>query len=190
LSHEVSAAVRRLAVQRVARGERPSTVIASYGLCRTTIYRWLRAARAGGLDALAARRHPGTKPRVGFTEALDLRGALLGRTPGDHGLPGSLWTRRTVAALVRHRTGRRIGSLAAGRLLRRIGLDRRSPPAFAGAEGRPCVLLATDGRGAFLCTRVADPSRDALVRRVADSLARRAGRPVTLSFVVDAVPPP
>jgi hypothetical protein len=38
LSHETSEHIRRMAVRRVEQGERPSSVIASYGLCRTTIY--------------------------------------------------------------------------------------------------------------------------------------------------------
>jgi len=43
LSHETSETIRMMAVRRVREGERPSAVIASYGLCRTTIYHWLRA---------------------------------------------------------------------------------------------------------------------------------------------------
>ena len=30
-----------MAVERVQEGEAPSAVIASYGFCRTTIYKWL-----------------------------------------------------------------------------------------------------------------------------------------------------
>ena len=47
LSHETSETIRRLAVRRVKEGERPSSVIESYGLCRTTIYKWLKAERRG-----------------------------------------------------------------------------------------------------------------------------------------------
>ena len=35
-------------IRRLREGERPSAVIRAYGLCRTTIYRWLRAAQRGG----------------------------------------------------------------------------------------------------------------------------------------------
>jgi transposase-like protein len=46
-----------MAVERVREGEDSSTAIASYGFCRTTIYKWLRAARerGKGLRALVAR---------------------------------------------------------------------------------------------------------------------------------------
>ena len=59
LSHETSEQIRLMAVRRVRAGERPSAVIRSYGLCRTTIYKWLRAAKRGGEKALKARKHPG-----------------------------------------------------------------------------------------------------------------------------------
>lgn len=39
LSHETSETIRRMAVRRVRDGERPSDVIRSFGLCRTSIYR-------------------------------------------------------------------------------------------------------------------------------------------------------
>jgi hypothetical protein len=43
LSHEASETIRQMAVKRVLEGESPSAVMKSYGLCRTTIYPWLRA---------------------------------------------------------------------------------------------------------------------------------------------------
>jgi transposase len=53
-----------MAVRRVRAGERPSDVIRSYGLCRTSIYRWLRAARARGEEALASRKASGPPPKL------------------------------------------------------------------------------------------------------------------------------
>ena len=53
-----------MAVERVREGQAPRTVIASYGFCRTTIYKWLRHAssRGRGINALAARKGTG-RPR-------------------------------------------------------------------------------------------------------------------------------
>jgi len=67
LSHEVSEHIRVMAVRRVRAGERPSAVIGSYGLCRTTIYKWLRAARRGGESAA---RQSGWKSRDGESEVV------------------------------------------------------------------------------------------------------------------------
>ena len=73
LSHEASEAIRRLAVQRVKDGERPSDVIKSFGLCRTTIYKWLEADRGGGEEALKARKHPGPEPKLSPSQKLKVR---------------------------------------------------------------------------------------------------------------------
>jgi transposase len=59
LTHEASETIRILAVRRVREGERPRAVMQSYGLCRTTIYRWLRAAARGGETALQSRKASG-----------------------------------------------------------------------------------------------------------------------------------
>lgn len=58
LSHEMSAKIRHMAVQRVREGEKPSVRIKSFGLSRTCIDPWIRAARTNGVHALAARKHP------------------------------------------------------------------------------------------------------------------------------------
>ena len=37
-----------MAVERMREGEAPSAVIASYGFCHATIYKWLTKAKRGG----------------------------------------------------------------------------------------------------------------------------------------------
>ena len=76
LSHETSETIRRLAVRRVQEGERPSSVIESYGLCRTTIYKWLRTARRGGeaARAVAGARVDRRFSRVGAPPRLTISG--------------------------------------------------------------------------------------------------------------------
>ena len=64
LDHRTLEAIRLMAVERVREGERPSSVIASFGFHRTTIYRWLEAASKPGvgLSALRSRlRIPGAE---------------------------------------------------------------------------------------------------------------------------------
>src|SRR4030042_1665753 len=85
LSHETSEHFRIMAVRRVREGERPSSVIRSYGLCRTTIYRWLRAAVRGGERALKARKHPGRKPTLSPKHRLRVRRWIDGRDPRSYG---------------------------------------------------------------------------------------------------------
>src|SRR5260370_17760615 len=64
LDHKTLEEIRRMAVERVREGEVPSAVIASYGFCRTTIYRWLRTAKGRGRGLAALRSRKGTgRPR-------------------------------------------------------------------------------------------------------------------------------
>jgi len=53
LSHKALEHMRMLAVKRVVEdGEAPSEVMKSLGLCRTSIYRWLRKYEDQGIEAL------------------------------------------------------------------------------------------------------------------------------------------
>src|SRR3989442_7454512 len=100
LSHETSETIRRLAVQRVKDGEAPSSVIKSYGLCRTTIYKWLRAERRGGATALTARKNSGQKPAVGPRQQQHVRPRIKREGPRDYGFDLTLWTPAGSAPLV------------------------------------------------------------------------------------------
>src|SRR3974390_667087 len=62
--HRTLEAIRLMAVERVRDGERPSSVIASFGFNRTTIYRWLEVASKPGVGLSALRSRPATgRPR-------------------------------------------------------------------------------------------------------------------------------
>jgi transposase len=127
LSHELSEHIRLMAVRRVQAGEAPSAVIHSYGLCRTTIYRWLRAARRGGEESLKARRHPGRKPLLSPRQKLQVRGWINGKDPRQYGFDFGLWTRRIVAALIEEKFGVRLGVTAVGRLLAELDITPQKP---------------------------------------------------------------
>jgi transposase len=81
LSHETSETIRRRAVRRVHEGERPSEVIKSYGLCRTSIYRWLRAEKRRGPGRAAIAQSPGA-PRQA-DRARETTGAHVGLREGS-----------------------------------------------------------------------------------------------------------
>ena len=127
LSHETSETIRRLAVRRVQEGEAPSAVIKSYGLCRTTIYKWLKRARRGGEAALTARRHPGRKPALAPRQKLQVRSWINGKDPRQYGFDFGLWTRQIVAALIEQKCGVRLGVTAVGRLLAELDITPQKP---------------------------------------------------------------
>jgi transposase len=122
LSHETSETIRLMAVRRVREGEPPSAVIRSYGLCRTTIYRWLRAERRGGEEALKARKHPGRKPTLSPKQKLQVRRWISGKDPRQYGSDFGLWTRQIVAELIEQKFGLRLGVTAVGRLLAELDI--------------------------------------------------------------------
>jgi transposase len=62
--HRTLEAIRLMAVERVRDGERPSSVIASFGFSRTTIYKWIAAASQPGIGMEALHARPVTgRPR-------------------------------------------------------------------------------------------------------------------------------
>ena len=48
--HRTLEAIRMMAVERVCEGERPSSVVASFGFSRTTIYKWIKRHQRQALD--------------------------------------------------------------------------------------------------------------------------------------------
>jgi transposase len=127
LSHEMSEKIRRMAVQRVREGEKPSVVIKSFGLSRTCIYPWLRAARTKGACALAARKHPGRKPTLTPQHKARVRRWISGKDPRQYGFDFGLWTRKIVAALIQEKLGVTLGVTAIGRLLHELGITPQKP---------------------------------------------------------------
>jgi transposase len=127
LSHETSETIRLLAVRRVKEGETPSRVIQSFGLCRTTIYKWMKAAKRGGEAALKARKHPGRTPALTPRRKLQVRRWITGKDPRQYGFDFGLWTRQIVAALIEQRFGVRMGVTAVGRLLAELDITPQKP---------------------------------------------------------------
>ena len=127
LSHETSEEIRRMAVQGVKEGEKPSVVIKSFGLGRTSIYRWLRAERKNGAQGLAARKHPGSKPTLTPRQRLRVRRWICGNDPRQHGFDFGLWTRKIVAALIKEKMGVALGLTTVGRLLHQMDITPQKP---------------------------------------------------------------
>jgi transposase len=127
LSHEVSEEIRRTAVQRVRDGEDPSDVIASYGLCRTSIYRWLRADERGGAEALASKKALGPTRLLTPSEEAKVRTWICGRDPRQYGFDFGLWTRQVVLDLIAQKFKKRLSQNSVGRLLWRIGITPQKP---------------------------------------------------------------
>ena len=119
--------MRIMAVRRVREGESPSSVMKSYGLCRTTIYRWLRVERKSGEVALKSRKASGRPPKLSEKEKRQVRRWICGRDPRQYGFDFGLWTRKIVAELIVEKFGKTIGVTAVGRLLLELGITPQKP---------------------------------------------------------------
>jgi transposase-like protein len=65
LDHNTLEHIRIQAVRRVIEdGKSPGEVMRGYGLCRTTIYPWLRDFKDKGWEALAESIHQGPEPKM------------------------------------------------------------------------------------------------------------------------------
>jgi transposase len=89
---------RRRAVELMHKGEAPAVIARILGVCRTSLYRW-RAAAAAGPDGLAAKPHPGPRPRLSVEQLAELEG-LLTQGPKAQGWRNELWTAARVAELI------------------------------------------------------------------------------------------
>lgn len=127
--HKTLEAIRLMAVERVRDGEKPSAVMASYGLCRTTIYKWLRAASkpGAGMEALRSRPATGRPRRLSARQEQQVFRWVNGRDPRQYGLDFGLWTRSIVADLIERKFEVKLGLTAVGALLARLGLTPQKP---------------------------------------------------------------
>src|SRR3974390_3006528 len=102
LDHKTLEEIRLMAVERVGEGEDPTAVIASYGFCRPTIYKWWRAAKGRGRGVAALRSRKGTgRPRK-LTKSQERRVFrwINGRDPRQYGFGFGLWTCNVVAEFI------------------------------------------------------------------------------------------
>jgi len=99
LDHKTLEEIRRVSVERVREGEDPSAVIASYGFCRTTIYKWLNAVkgRGRGLAALRSRKGTGRPRKLAAVQERQVFRWINGKDPRQYGFDFGLWTRQVVA---------------------------------------------------------------------------------------------
>jgi transposase len=135
LTHQSLEDIRQMAVRRVREGERPSAVIASYGLCRTTIYKWLRAERWGGVEALKSRKATGRPPVLTEKQQMKVVEWLCGKDPRQYGFDFGLWTRQIVAELIERKFKKKLSVASVGRLLHAWGITPQKP--LRRAAGRP-----------------------------------------------------
>ena len=129
MDHRTLEEIRKMAVERVREGERPSAVIASYGFHRCVIYRWLKAAngRGKGIKALAARKGTGRPRKLTPGQEQQVFRWINGKNPMQYGFDFGMWTRQIVRELVEKKFDVSLSLASVGALLARLGLTAQKP---------------------------------------------------------------
>jgi transposase len=128
LDHKTLEHMRMLAIRRVVEdGEAPSDVMKSLGLCRTSIYPWLRKYEAEGIEALVEKIAQGPEPKLTEKQRQQVKRWILGKDPRQYGFDFGLWSRRIVQSLLQEKMGIELGLTAVGRLLASLNITPQKP---------------------------------------------------------------
>lgn len=121
--------IRLMAVARMLEGEKVTTVMASYGLCRTTAYKWLAKARGRGRGqrCLLARKGTGRTPKLTRTQKSQVFRWVNGKNPMQYGFDFALWTRSLVRELILQKFNISLSVTSVGNLLAELNLTPQKP---------------------------------------------------------------
>ena len=95
---------RKLAIRKVLDGRTQADVADFLGVHAVAVAEWMRAYRAGGDAALAAKPTPGRPPFLSDEQEAEVRSGLL-KKPTDFGFRTDLGTAARVAQLIRDKPG-------------------------------------------------------------------------------------
>ena len=121
--------MRLLAVRRMAEGERPDDVAASFGMHRSWAYKIRAQARGRGRGVRVLRSRKGTgRPRK-LTPAQEQQVFrwINGKNPMQYGFDFGLWTRNLVRDLVERKFGLTLSLASVGTMLARLNLTPQKP---------------------------------------------------------------
>lgn len=129
LDHKTLEEMRMLAVKRMAEGEHPEEVAASFGLHRTWAYKVRAQARGRGrgIRMLVSRKATGRPRKLTRGQERQIFGWINGKNPYQHGFEFTLWTRSLVRELIEREFGVRLSLASVGTLLARLGFSVQKP---------------------------------------------------------------
>jgi transposase len=129
LAHNTLEEMRILAVQRMAEGEHPNDVAASFGMHRSWAYKIRAQARGRGRGVRALRSTKGTgRPRtLTPTQEQRVMRWVNGKNPMQYGFDFGLWTRNLVRELVRQKFDVTLSLASIGAMLARLNLTPQKP---------------------------------------------------------------
>ena len=121
--------IRMMAVERMLGGEDVTTVMANYGLCRTTAYKWLAKVRGRGRGkrCLVARKGTGRTPKLTRAQKSQVFRWVNGKNPLQYGFDFALWTRDVVRELILQKFNISLSVTSVGSLLAELDLTPQKP---------------------------------------------------------------
>lgn len=121
--------IRMMAVERLLEGEDVTAVMKSYGLCRTTAYKWLTKVRGRGRGkhCLVARPGTGRTPKLTRSQKSQVFRWVNGKNPMQYGFDFALWTRAIVRELILKKFKISLSVTSVGSLLAELNLTPQKP---------------------------------------------------------------
>jgi transposase len=119
-------------------------VAEALGVHDRAVTRWMKRFRRGGWEALSKRRRgrrAGEQQALTAGQQAKIAGLIAGACPDQLRIPGLLWTRSAVQALIERETGVRLEISSVGRYLRAWGFSLKRPSKRA-LEQDPVVVAA------------------------------------------------
>jgi transposase len=117
---------RRLAGRLLLEGRRIGEVMKIVGVSESSVKRWKRALKKGGMEALKAKPHPGPTPRLNAAQKRRLV-KLLVAGPIKAGYHNDLWTCSRVAELIAKKLRVSYHPCHVWKILRSLGWTSQKP---------------------------------------------------------------
>ena len=129
LAHNTLEEMRILAVRRMAEGEQPVDVAASFGMHRSWAYK-IRAQARGrgrGLRVLLSTKGTGRPRKLTHAQERQVLRWINGKNPMQYGFDFGLWTRNLVRELVQREFDVTLSLASIGAMLARLNLTPQKP---------------------------------------------------------------
>ncbi len=118
---------RKMAVDAVHQGEKPTVVARVFNVPQRTLFYWLELYRHGGYDALREGKRSGRPRKVNATVLQWLYTAITLGDPQQYQFEFCLWTIAIIRAMLKRLQGIELSKSGVSRLLRHIGLSPQIP---------------------------------------------------------------
>lgn len=127
LGREALTDLRRRGVSSVQDGHAPDEVADTLGVSRAALFSWLAMYRAGGWDALNARRRGGRPRKLTGKQMAWIYKVVTSKNPQQMRFAFALWTLDMVKVVIRRQFGVQLSRSSVGRLMDQLGLSAQRP---------------------------------------------------------------